>query len=98
MCFKILEPATANLVFIYGPSGSGKTRLLQTLESVLPGESVLRVGLESVIREMAAFARTLAGREAFREKFLGFDNLLLENLWVLEKKPETAARNLLSPA
>jgi chromosomal replication initiation ATPase DnaA len=60
------------------------------MENALSSEGVLRTGVESIIWEMVA-THSYAGMTVFRQKYLGLENLLIDNLWVLEKKPATTA-------
>lgn len=80
---------TESLICLYGPSASGKTRLLQAMESALAGEGVLRAGAEAIIWEMSDSLR-YAAMDAFRQKYLEVENLLVDNLWVLESRPVIA--------
>jgi chromosomal replication initiation ATPase DnaA len=77
------------LICLYGASGSGKTRLLQAMENALSGDGVLLAGAESIVWEMVASLRYSELTE-FRQKYLGVENLLVDNLWVLESRPVTA--------
>ncbi len=86
----IMERDTRSLVCLFGPSGSGKTRLLKTMEKVIGSENVLRAGVETLVWEMEAALR-FEGMTKYRKKYLELENLLLDNFWVLEKKPATAA-------
>lgn len=78
-----------DLICLYGVSGSGKTRLLRAMENALSVEGVLRTGAETIIWEMTDSLR-YAAMDAFRQKYLEVENLLVDNLWVLESKPLTA--------
>lgn len=78
-----------SLICLYGPSACGKTRLLYAMEEALGGTRVLRAGAEGIIREMTASFR-YASMNAFRQKYLEVENLLVDNLWVLEGKQVTA--------
>ncbi len=77
------------LICLYGPSGSGKTRLLRTMEKALSEEGALRTGAEEIIWKMADSIRFESMR-AFCQRYLMPENLLVDNLWVLDKKPATA--------
>ena len=78
--------STEFLICLYGPSACGKTRLLNAMEDALGGTGVLRTGTESIIWEMADSLR-YAAMDAFRKKYLEAENLLVDNLWVLERRP-----------
>jgi chromosomal replication initiator protein len=78
-----------SLICLYGPSACGKTRLLYAMEEALGGAGVLRTGAEAIIREMTDSLR-YAAMDAFRQKYLEVENLLVDNLWVLERQPVTA--------
>jgi chromosomal replication initiation ATPase DnaA len=80
---------TQALICLYGPSASGKTRLLKAMENALGGEGVLRTGAEAILWEMTHSLRYVA-MDAFRQKYLGVKNLLVDNLWVLESRPVAA--------
>jgi chromosomal replication initiation ATPase DnaA len=56
------------------------------MEDALGGTGVLRTGTESIIWEMADSLR-YAAMDAFRKKYLEVENLLVDNLWVLERRP-----------
>jgi len=77
------------LICLYGSSGSGKTRLLQAIEKAVKKEGVLRIRAESMVREMIASLH-FAELTEFRQKYLSVENLLIDNLWVLEKRPAAA--------
>jgi chromosomal replication initiation ATPase DnaA len=59
------------------------------MEAVLDGAGVLRIGTEAIIREMIVSLR-YAALNAFRQKYLEVENLLVDNLWVLERWPAAA--------
>jgi chromosomal replication initiator protein len=80
---------TKSLICLYGPSASGKTRLLQAMERALADEGVLLAGAEAIVWEMTDSFR-YAAMDAFRQKYLEVENLLIDNLWVLDNKPVTA--------
>lgn len=81
--------STESLLCLYGPSACGKTRLLYAMEEALGGAGVLRTGAEAILWEMTDSLR-YAAMDAFRQKYLEVENLLVDNLWVLEGKPVIA--------
>ena len=78
-----------DLICLYGPSGCGKTRLLRSMERALSGEGVLRTGAEEIIYKIAGSLRFETMAEFWR-RYLAPENLLVDNLWVVDKKPATA--------
>jgi chromosomal replication initiation ATPase DnaA len=59
------------------------------MEEALGGAGVLRTGAEAILWEMTDSLR-YAAMDAFRQKYLEVENLLVDNLWVLEGKPVIA--------
>lgn len=53
-----------------------------------PGKAVM-TGAESLAEEMLAALR-LSNIESFRGKYLGLENLYIDNLWVLRNRPALA--------
>jgi chromosomal replication initiator protein len=81
-----------NPVFLYGPSRSGKTTLLQKIEdhfSGTKGVRVLRLDAEELAIELVKSIRNRGDKRGFYYKFLDYDVLLVDNLWVLQGKPRT---------
>jgi chromosomal replication initiation ATPase DnaA len=81
------------LLCLFGRSGSGKTRLMHSMINELsvtdsPGKALL-TGAELLGEEILAAMR-LNEIEAFRGKYLGLENLYIDNLWVLGKRPALA--------
>lgn len=81
---------SANLLFVYGPSGAGKTRLLKMITETLHGvQSVMRVGSEQVVDEMAQ--SVVQGKFAdYFNRYTMITNLLVDNLWILRSRPAAA--------
>jgi chromosomal replication initiation ATPase DnaA len=86
----VVAAESASLLFLYGPSGSGKTRLLQKIaESLSEVQSVMRIGSEEIVYEMA---RAFEHRNYidFFDRFSRITNLLIDNLWILKSRPAAA--------
>lgn len=87
------EPVHNKLLCLFGRSGSGKTRLMRSMINELsvtdsPGKAVL-TGAESLAEEMIDALR-LGKIESFSGKYLGLENLYIDNLWVLRNRPALA--------
>jgi chromosomal replication initiation ATPase DnaA len=82
-----------NFLFLYGPTGAGKTRLLRMMETALAGQGagwdVVRVGAERLVDEMVS--KLPAQRLGhFFARYAEIENLLVDNGWVLARKPQAA--------
>jgi chromosomal replication initiation ATPase DnaA len=81
-----------NPVFLYGPSRSGKTTLLQIIEdyfSRIKGVRVLRLDADDLAIELVNSIKNSGDRKGFYHKFLDYDALLVDNIWVLRGKLRT---------
>lgn len=81
-----------NPIFLYGPSRSGKTTLLQIIEdyfSRIKGVRVLRLDAEELAIELVKSVKNSRNTKEFYSKFLDYDALLVDNIWVLQGKPRT---------
>jgi len=79
-------------VFLYGPSKSGKTTLLQIIEdyfSRIKGVRVLRLDADDLAIELVKSIENRWDRKGFYDKFLDYDVLLIDNIWVLRGKLRT---------
>jgi chromosomal replication initiation ATPase DnaA len=83
-----------NFLYLYGPNGAGKTHLLRMIEKAVAerlfasGE-VIRIGAESLIDEMVSDLSIMRfGR--FFAKYAEVENLLVDNCWVLARRPHAA--------
>jgi chromosomal replication initiation ATPase DnaA len=81
------------LLYLYGPNGAGKTRLLQMMEAMLAeqceSEGVICIGAEKLLAEMISDL-TLSRTGQFLAKYADIENLLIDNYWVLARKPHAA--------
>jgi chromosomal replication initiation ATPase DnaA len=82
-----------NFLYLYGPNGAGKTRLLQTMEATVAQRcaigGVIRIGAESLIDEMVSeLPVERLGR--FFAKYVEVENLMVDNCWVLARRPHAA--------
>lgn len=88
-----LHPAIrTNPVFLYGPSRSGKTTFLQIIEdyfSRVKGVRVLRSDADDLAIELVKSIKDSGDKKEFYHKFLDYDALLIDNIWVLQGKPRT---------
>lgn len=79
-----------NFLYLYGPTGGGKTRLLRTMEETLAersaGGALVRVGAETLVDEMVS-ELPVQGLGRFFAKYAEVENLLVDNCWVLVRKP-----------
>jgi chromosomal replication initiation ATPase DnaA len=82
-----------NFLYLYGPTGAGKTRLLQVMETTLAeqdaGGDVVRVGAERLVDEMVS-ALPIQGFDRFFARYAAIENLMVDNGWVLSRKPHAA--------
>ena len=80
----------ADLLCIFGANGAGKTRLLRSIEQCLPEGDAMRVGTETVVEDLVGSLREYRGITEWRESHCTVDTLLLDNLWVLARRPSAA--------
>lgn len=81
-----------NSIFLYGPSRSGKTTLLQMAEDYLSrikGVRILRLDADDLAIELVKSIKNSGDKKAFYHKFLDYDALLIDNIWVLRDKLRT---------
>jgi len=82
-----------NFLYIYGPNGAGKTRLLQTMEATVvqqcANREVIRIGAESLIDEMVS-ELPVESPGRFFAKYVEVENLMVDNCWVLARRPLAA--------
>mgnify|MGYP001080108443 CR=1 FL=1 len=82
-----------NFLCLNGPTGAGKTRLLRMIEEALARQGadgdVVRVGAEKLVDEMVSELPT-QGLGRFFAKYAEVENLLVDNGWVLVRKPLSA--------
>lgn len=82
-----------HLLYLYGPNGVGKTRLLQMMEVTLAeyceSEGVIRTGAENLLEEMLS-ELPLCGIDQFCAKYSEIENLMVDNCWVLSRRPHAA--------
>ena len=82
-----------NFLYLYGPTGAGKTRLLRMMETTLAEQGasgdVVRVGAETLVDEMVS-ELPARGLDRFFARYAEFENLLVDNCWVLARKPHAA--------
>lgn len=82
-----------HFLYLYGPNGAGKTRLLQMMEATLAehceSEEVIRTGAERLLAEMVSDL-PLNGTGQFLAKYAEIENLMVDNYWVLTRKPHAA--------
>jgi chromosomal replication initiation ATPase DnaA len=82
-----------NFLYLYGPTGAGKTRLLRMMETTLAeqdaGGDVVRVGAEKLVDEMVS-ELPIQGLDRFIARYAAIENLLVDNGWVLSRKPHAA--------
>jgi len=87
------EPVSKrNPIFLYGPSRSGKTTLLQIIEdyfSRIKGVRVLRLDADDLAIELVKSIENRWDRIGFYDKFLNYDVLLIDNVWILQGKSRT---------
>jgi chromosomal replication initiation ATPase DnaA len=79
-----------NFLYLYGPTGAGKTRLLRVMGTTLAeqcaGGDVIRVGAETLVDELVS-ELPVQGLDRFFAKYAEIENLLVDNCWVLARKP-----------
>jgi chromosomal replication initiation ATPase DnaA len=82
-----------NFLYLYGPTGAGKTRLLRVMETTLAEKGangdVVRVGAEKLVDEMVS-ELPVQGLDRFFDRYAEVENLLVDNCWVLARKPHAA--------
>ena len=82
-----------HFLYLYGPNGAGKTRLLRIMEAILAEqcerECVIRVGAEMLLAEMISDL-SLSCTGQFLDNYADIENLLIDNYWVLARKPHAA--------
>lgn len=82
-----------NFLYLYGPTGAGKTRLLQVMETTLAEQGasgdVIRVGAETLVDELVS-ELPVQRLDRFFAKYAGIENLMVDNCWVLPRKPHAA--------
>ncbi len=81
-----------NPFFLYGPSKSGKTTLLQMIEdyfSRIKGIRILRLDADDLAIDLVKSIETRGDRKGFYDKYLDYDALLIDNIWVLRGKSRT---------
>jgi len=87
------EPVSKrNSIFLYGATKSGKTTLLQIIEdyfSRIKGVRVLRLDADDLAIELVKSIENRWDRKGFYDKFLDYDALLIDNIWVLRGKMRT---------
>jgi chromosomal replication initiation ATPase DnaA len=80
-------------LYISGRNGTGKTCLLLAMEKALVERSgrgsVIRAGTETLVDEMVSGLGG-SGMEPFLEKYGKVENLLVDNYWVLARRPHAA--------
>ena len=82
----------SGIVILHGPSGSGKTRLMQAAAryfSVQKGLDILNCCVLDLIQEMVEAIKE-AAYTAFRASLMRRDALFIDNLWLLQRRPQTA--------
>lgn len=82
-----------NFLYLYGPTGAGKTRLLRVMETTLAekgtSDDVVLVGAERLVDEMVS-ELPIQGLDRFIARYAAIENLLVDNGWVLSRKPHAA--------
>jgi chromosomal replication initiation ATPase DnaA len=82
-----------NFLYLYGPTGAGKTRVLWMMETTLAEQGasgdVIRVGAEKLADEMVS-ELPAQGLGRFFARYAEVENLLVDNGWVLARKPHAA--------
>jgi chromosomal replication initiation ATPase DnaA len=82
-----------NFLYLSGPTGAGKTRLLRVMETTLAEKGtngdVVRVGAERLVDEMVS-ELPIQGLNRFFARYAAIENLLVDNGWVLSRKPHAA--------
>ncbi len=81
---------SADLLCVFGANGAGKTRLLRSIEQCLPEGDAMRVGTETVVDDLVRSFGHFRGVAEWRESHCTVDTLLLDNLWVLARRPSAA--------
>lgn len=83
---------TPTLVLIYGTSGSGKTRFLRNMAGLLRkcrGFQVLHCCTHELVENLMENLKRGAF-EGFLSSLKQYKFFLIDNIWILEKKPHTA--------
>jgi chromosomal replication initiation ATPase DnaA len=83
---------SAGVFVLYGPSGSGKTRLMREAVryySVQKGLNILNCCVLDLIQEMTDAIKR-GTYYAFRTSLMQLDALLIDNIWLLQNKRQTA--------
>ncbi len=83
---------TSGMVILHGPSGSGKTRLMQAAAcyfSMQKGLDILNCCILDLIQEMVEAIKE-AAYTAFRASLMRRDALFIDNIWLLQGRPQTA--------
>lgn len=82
-----------NFLYLYGLTGAGKTRLLRMMETTLAEKGtngdVVRVGAERLVDEMVS-ELPVQGLDRFFDRYTEIENLLVDNCWVLSRKPHAS--------
>jgi len=80
-------------LYISGRNGTGKTCLLRSMEKALVERSgrgcVICTGTETLVDEMVSGIRG-SNMEPFLKKYGTVENLLVDNYWVLARRPHAA--------
>lgn len=83
--------AHQNLLCLFGANGSGKTRLLQQVEALLADGEVLRTGADRIVADLVDDLSNCGSVSHVFDHLRAIDHLLIDNLWILASRPNTAA-------
>ncbi|WP_198013082.1 DnaA ATPase domain-containing protein [Citrifermentans bremense] len=78
-----------NFVYLFGPTGTGKTRLLKRYHDCTrrqPGIKTRRLCVHQFSSELMQ-AVTTSAMQHFRLRYLSLDVLMVDNAWLLLKRP-----------
>ncbi|MBU1208905.1 MAG: DnaA/Hda family protein [Pseudomonadota bacterium] len=78
--------------YLCGPTGIGKTTLLRNIHielSLYRGFKVCRLGVEDLVSDLLRSIRK-GNTDSFYGFYCDFDVLLIDDIWVLRRKPKTS--------